>query len=312
MMNSLRLVILLLSSPALIHSARGASEIADPEFKLDPMFGPNMVLQQSHDTFIGGKASPNRQIWVEFRAGKLRPPPQQAQASLSGEWQIRLNLEAPGAVPVGEVSIWEGEKRDKRKGCLTLTNVAVGHVWLLAVPRNQGVLARLGETAETPNRESIRLLNLSKATGVDGLASRGEAAWRVFPPPAELNQFPALVIRLGHHFASSLTNASFVGIVQVLPEDLEAGIRPGASETPDAARFRDKTWWWVNQSVRNEQDKRWNALIQSKRQGTVTTISPLFEYAPPVVYSYESFSKTVPPASRFTFGGVIWPRLTLK
>lgn len=289
--------------------AGGFAEIKDPAFELDPVFGSNMVLQKSPNTRLAGKATANQPIWVEFTAKKYRVGPSNALVTASGDWEIWLNLDKVAAATPGVLSVWEGEKRaGRRRGSLALTNVAVGTVWLLAEPENQGLPASPNETAETPNRDKVRFLDFSRIQRRRDADPRRDSAWEVFPAPADVGRFSALAIRLGHYFAISRSRAEYVGIVQVTSKDVEAGLLPNASEMPATAEFRDKIWGWVNQSVRAEQDRRWKLLVDAKRRGEVTEIPPVYEYAPPSVYAYGAFSGSNPLTSRLTFGAAIWPR----
>jgi sialate O-acetylesterase len=105
--------------------AREVSAIGSGSLNLGPLFGSNMVLQRDVTVPVFGTALPGATVTVDFAGQSVG-----AVADAAGNWLVEL---APLATSAGAgMSIVSGPDQ------VTLTNVAVGEVWLCSGQSNMG------------------------------------------------------------------------------------------------------------------------------------------------------------------------------
>ena len=229
---------------------------------LDRPYTDNMVLQRGRSTHLSGSTSPYQRVWIKFKANGERSLLSlgETYAESNGTWVAELDLSKLGNQPApGVLSVGAGKK--EREPSVTRSNVAFGEVWLLSLPRDQGVPATPDDVLRT-DTEKIRFLDLAGPASVP---------WEELPRQAEgLARYSSLAARLGHQLA----NTGFVGIVYVPAEVLRGALRDGVTERGDSTAFRERMWGWLNTRVKAAHASRWRQLIDAKRRGVVVLDTP--------------------------------------
>lgn len=130
---------------------------------LPSFFTSNMVLQQSTQAPIWGKARPGKKVTV---TGSWDQKTYTVQADATGNWKVELTTPAAGLTPY-TLTISDGQK-------LVLTNVLIGEVWLASGQSNMempldgwGKVLNYEQEIEAANFPYIRFLQVEKQTALD-------------------------------------------------------------------------------------------------------------------------------------------------
>ena len=105
--------------------AIGVCCVAQAKVTLPRVLGSNMVLQQSAEVQLWGKAEAGRRVTVEVSWSKSKL---KTQADANGDWSVKVHT-PKGSFDKHSITISDGEK-------LCLENVMVGDVWVCAGQSN--------------------------------------------------------------------------------------------------------------------------------------------------------------------------------
>ena len=97
------------------------------QVELIPVLGNNMVLQEGEVNLLRGTGPVGKQIWVKYKRLTTKKT---TAAGPSGDWQVDLDLRRVTDKKAELLEIYI----EKQKKPRVLTNVAVGNVWLVALP----------------------------------------------------------------------------------------------------------------------------------------------------------------------------------
>jgi hypothetical protein len=277
------------------------------EIQLPPLFSDNMVLQQGVKNRLWGKTTPGKRVWVEFR-GKVTT----SRADRSGAWRVDLDCTDFVSSDSGHlaISIGIGTGKGARTAVIVLTNVVVGDVWIVGVPKDQGVPVkpRDGLPFSTNLMRSITVPEL----GTGDLSAVGtSSSWQLYGtaslPADEVNA-------LGFWLAHQLSRRHYVGIVQSTPEGLTSALRPSYTLTAGRQKFLDEAvrialrgaWDQVLGEVKRAQQIRNDTIVTNRGVG-LPDPPPIIPYTSfPVVHLQEEFQPSKPPASLLSFQGAFW------
>lgn len=156
--NGAGLLLLGLCCAGLCASAAGLAEVPQTPggaLTLAGVFGHNMVLQAGRPVPVWGHAKPGVRVEVAFDGKRA-----ETVADTQGVWRVRLDaVEAGGAPGDLTVRIRAGDER------ITLTNAAVGEVWLASGQSNMEMALRECGGAEAAIREAedplLRIINVA-------------------------------------------------------------------------------------------------------------------------------------------------------
>ena len=288
------------------------SGLSQTTIQLAPCFHENMVLQRSTNSLLHGTGPAGKSVYVRYKSatGSYVKPKWIAKIAPSGTWKMELDLSSQVFDSKTPGSLWISEDGKARKS-FEIKNVAVGDVWLIARWENQGFPAAAGEIDDSRDKMMVRFSGYRLIQSPGSLEVVEFQDWEFWPKVSHYNQFSTLELRLAHLLVggkfTSLARAGFVGIVRVSPEVLESGLTPEAASVPNDPP-EPEDWSWVQRTVLEAQTNRWERLIKSQHQGSVTNEPSIINYDVPAVFPYAAFSAKAPPANQISFRGAIWPR----
>jgi hypothetical protein len=143
--------------------------------ELPPQFSSNMVLQRGVKNRIWGKATadPKAAVYIEFQTtlnNKTYSERAESSKLRTDQWEVLLpEIDRRVKVP-GTLTIWEGTSKAAKGGVrITLQNVAIGDVWVVALPPGKGL--RQAPSNAPPTLRALILDNVA------ALSAPGKPGW---------------------------------------------------------------------------------------------------------------------------------------
>lgn len=131
--------------PALLAALASAGP-ARADVTMHPLFTDNMVLQQQAKVPVWGKAAPGEDVAVTLFDGKMKTGEGTAKADDKGDWKVTLEPQKAGTTYRLEV---------KGKTDVTLSNVAVGEVWVCSGQSNMEWSVNASGEADTVKQGAL-------------------------------------------------------------------------------------------------------------------------------------------------------------
>jgi hypothetical protein len=159
---------------------------------LPPHFSNNMILQRGAPNRIWGQRTPgvNKEVWVEFLPTPDAKPVFRSDTEIKKPmWEVELPVSDGKGKNRGaaRISIWEGTRKDAAASRITLDNVLIGDVWIVAIPRNEGFALQPQPLADS------RAILLNSAADLDTTAPPNKLPWA---DPQNITNFPVLAKHL--------------------------------------------------------------------------------------------------------------------
>jgi hypothetical protein len=263
--------------------------------ELPALYSDNMVLQQGARHQITGKAPPKSAITITYKGLSAS-----AKANSTGAWTVELNLRKLTDCSPADLVIELKERSSTNRSSLTLSNVAVGTVWLIG-ESDASALRTNAAHLDFTTRARMRFL---QPTGLPALqhpqVRPAPPGWHAFTDrdaaQLGLNTFAV-------HLAAELGDG-FIGIVQI-PRETIASLGPVKSPLPANARREAATKIFAralaaaNREVRTERERRQLLRIQAKHHGIVGSIPTVRDYGPAQVRLESDFEFPTPPPLEF-------------
>lgn len=291
------------------------------EFTFDPIFIDGMVLQRGPATMIYGQGPANKTATITFQGKKTRAVKiaDGVKADpITGRWRASLDLSSlatlfgePGLdkrkgaskklaslVTEGEIKItWS--KSWANNVSISLSNVLIGDIWLVAGWDGQGVkgqwLTNISDATITADQ--VRFWDLNQRKDLTSWPN-----WEVWPKGDNVRRFPNIALRVAIQAMNK--ESSYVGIVLMPGPDLEKAIADPTNVIADCVLNNSN---WLNLGVVEAQAARRRDRIASKHSGIATDIQEITNYDAPVFRPYAAFFTNQFPAQKFTFEGAMMP-----
>lgn len=312
-MRTIRPLLLVAATAAIAFCAVAAPTAAD--VSLPAVFGDHMVLQRGEPIVVWGWADPGEEVVVTL-AGSAdlgRVPRAKAVADGKGKWRARLRAVA---APKGMTGL---ELRVEGRNTITLTDVALGEVWLCSGQSNMtwpvSKSANAAEEMAAANHPQIRMFTVSMSAArepQDDLCGR----WTPASPEA-MNGWGYSAV--AYYFGRELKRELDVPIGLLHASWPASSVFPwtsaeGLAASPEVAAFRDRA---ATQSADKldayEQEfgprwKQWFAEARAARAaGKPAPACPNVSFknavrrAPSAIYN-----AMIAPLTDYPVRGVIW------
>jgi hypothetical protein len=268
--------------------------------ELPALYSDNMVLQQGARHQITGKAPPKSAITVTYKGISAS-----AKANGTGAWTVELNLRKLNDCSPANLVIELKERSSTNRSSLTLSNVAVGTVWLIGEFDATGLRTNAAHL-DFPTRARMRFLPATDFPALQHPQVRlAPPGWHAFTDreAAQLG-----LTTFAAHLAAELGDG-FIGIVQV-PRETIASMGPVKNPLPTNPRREAATQIFTrvlaaaNREVRTERERRQLLRIQAKHHGIVGSIPSVRDYGLAQVRLESDFEFSTPPP--LAFEGAIW------
>jgi sialate O-acetylesterase len=155
------------------------------EVKLAGLFGNNMILQRDSSAPVWGTADPGDTITLTLEDQKIT-----AVADADGKWKTAFK----GLKPGGSFTMTVAGKANR----ITLTNVAVGDIWVCSGQSNMEYRLADKDEQATANYPDMRYFSVPNVAGAD-LVTDVKDSWQV-ATPASVGGFVAV----GYYFAKNI------------------------------------------------------------------------------------------------------------
>lgn len=178
-----------------------AAGTARADVTMHPLFTDNMVLQQGAKVPVWGKAAPGEEVSVTLFDGKMKTGEGTAKADDKGNWKVTLEPQKVGTTYRLEV---------KGKTAVTLSNVAVGEVWVCSGQSNMEWSVDASGEADTVKKgalnANLRLFTVApKVSGkpIDDYAELKHLSGWDTCKPENIGKFSACA----YHFGQTIQKA---------------------------------------------------------------------------------------------------------